>query len=85
MLGFWNCLLVGKCENNRDKGGLSTVVEKRYREDNIDDCNLWAKKLFMFCGNRDEYPITSTWMIDVATGNSSSISYPKRKGSRNWI
>lgn len=85
MLGYSGCLVVGKCENNVDKGEISTGWGKRYDDKNIDDCHARAKKWFEYCGNRDEYPITATLMIDLATGHYTSISYPKRKGSRNWI
>ena len=84
MLGNSYCYVVGKCENNVDKGGISGRG-KRYEDKNIDDCHARAKKWFEYCGNGDEYPITATWVIDGATGHTSSISYPKRKGSRNWI
>ena len=85
MLGYVSqCLVVGKCENNVDKGEISTGWGKRYDDKNIDDCHARAKKWFEDCGNI-EYSITSTWVIDVAKGHTSTISYPKRKGSRNWI
>ena len=75
-------ILDGTCMIHPKVG--DTIGYQKYLHNNTkDECHAKAAVEFKRCSNGDETPITATY--EYKNGTSSSISFPKRKGSRTWI
>merc|ERR1711915_419062 len=65
------CILLGTCD--------TIGLQKHPQNVNKDECHAKAAVEFKRCSNKDESPITATWVYK--DGTSSSISFPKIKGN----
>ena len=75
------CILLGTCNIDPEVGD-TIGLEKFLHNLSKDECHAKAAVEFKRCSNYDR-PITATYVNKDDT--SSTISFPKRIGSRPWI
>ena len=76
------CILLGTCDID-PKVGDTIGLEKFLHNLSKDECHAKAAVEFKRCSNGDASPIYATY--EDKNGASSTIPFPKGKGSRPWI